>query len=237
VTGQAGEGGPRDFRECGLALLDASEVYESAFVGYEAGKPTLAIIVLIARGRRLARSIFHLADAGDRLEAMILVRTLLEYRVTLRWLILNPELHLLQWERDDLKSRLRIDTEVRALGLEGISDAARARYEATLARVEADLGDRPRRFPSFRERTQAIGAEFVYSLIYRFDSQRAAHPSLLALEQLLEHRPEQGGTAVLSEPTSHGDVDPYAVTATSLLDMLEIGRAGLQPHLGKTSRR
>jgi Family of unknown function (DUF5677) len=160
-----GEGISRDFRQCGLALLDASDAYERALVPYEVGKPALVEVGLVARGRRLARSAFQLADAGDRLEAMILVRTLLEYRITLRWLILDPELHFLQMYRDDVRRRQRMDAEVRALGIEGVSDAVRAIHETELAQIEAELGDRPRGFPSLRERAEATGAEAAYSLL------------------------------------------------------------------------
>jgi hypothetical protein len=164
---------------------------------------------------------------------MILVRTLLEYRITLGWLILDPELHFLQWARDDLKSRLRVDREVRELGEEVMSDKAREAYEEAIVLVEAKLGDRSQRYPSLKERAQATGEELAYSLAYRFDSQTAAHPSAFAAEQLFEDRPEHGGVAVLSDPAkTHGYVDPYAVAAFTLLDMLEAVREGLEPHLG-----
>jgi hypothetical protein len=69
------------------------------------------------------------------------------------------------------------------------------------------------RMPPFQDRAAVGAGEDIYSLTYRFDSNAAAHPNPLALEQFLEPRPE--GIAVLATPKGPRP-DPYAVGAILL---------------------
>lgn len=49
----------------------------------------------------------------------------------------------------------------------------------------------------------------------------AAHPSPLAIEQLMQGRPDLGGIRLLAEPpTERSRADPYAVCAVILRDAL-----------------
>jgi hypothetical protein len=97
-------------RECGLRLLEISGIYERGVARYEAGHETLAIAGL---QRRPLRGAYLLADAGQRLEASIMLRATLEFLIRQRWLQLDPGLHYVLWANDDLKAPLRIDRKVR----------------------------------------------------------------------------------------------------------------------------
>ncbi len=195
-------------RACGLRLLDLSGIYERGVVRYEAGHETLAIAGLVARQRRLLRAAYLLADSDQRLEASIMLRAMLEFLIRQKWLELSPGLHYVLWAIDDLNARLRIDREIREQDLgahegaiEIMQPEIRDQYERELARMRAEfeqlqerLGlDRAPRYPNLREQATAVGLGFSYSLAYRFDSQSAAHPSAMAIEQLFEDRPDLGG--------------------------------------------
>src|SRR5213076_1160000 len=64
------------------------------------------------------------------------------------------------------------------------------------------------RMPSFQDRAAVGDGSDIYSLTYRFDSNSAAHPNPLALEQFLEKRPH--GIEVRATPKGPRP-DPFAV--------------------------
>ena len=72
-------------RECGLRLLEISGIYERGVVGYEAGHETLSIAGLVGRQRRLLRAAYLLAGEGQRLEASIMLRAMLEFLIRQKW--------------------------------------------------------------------------------------------------------------------------------------------------------
>lgn len=80
------------------ALLDGREVAAGSRV-------ELAVAGLILRARRFAVAACRLADSGDLGEAGAFVRALMEYAVTLRWLLLDPPRHFTIWAIDDLRGR------------------------------------------------------------------------------------------------------------------------------------
>lgn len=98
----------------------------------------------------------------------------------------------------------------------------RARVQALprLARRKKRLCvERIAKMPGFRERAKVAGMPWVYSFAYRFDSNAAAHPTPLTLEQFLEVTPE--GIRIL--PTASGArADPYYVVATLMSALLEL---------------
>lgn len=102
----------REAREVGLQMLDASSGYEE-LVGDD--RFELAMASLVSRGRRLLRSAYRLADAGQGLEAAVLLRSLTEYAFTVRWLGRDPELNLLRWLMDGVTRIVRQDEELRRL--------------------------------------------------------------------------------------------------------------------------
>jgi hypothetical protein len=221
-------------RECGLRLLELSTIYERGVVRHEAGPATLAIVGLVARQRRLLRGGYLLADSGQRLEASILLRTMLEFLIRQLWLQSDPPLNYVLWALDDLRARLRIDREVRGQAPEAHGEALavlepemREEYERSLEEMHSELDrlrerlglERVPAYPNLREQAEAVGLGFSYSLAYRFDSLGAAHPSAMAVEQLFEPHPE--GVRVLPEPPpERGYADPYGVGAFILRDAL-----------------
>jgi hypothetical protein len=99
-------------REIGLGLLSASQSYE----GFQASsRDDLAIAGLVARARRLLRSAYRLADAGEGLEAAVLLRSITEYCFTLLWLAKDRELNVTRWLHDGLARILRQDKELRGI--------------------------------------------------------------------------------------------------------------------------
>lgn len=236
----------RDARECGLELLRLSRIYERGVVRYEAGHQTLAIAGLVGRQRRLLRAAYLLADEEQRLEASIMLRAMLEFLIRQKWLEADPHLHYVLWAIDDLKSRLRIDREIREgnpdaheAAIEIMTPEMRGVYEGELERMRHQLDglqqqlglDRPPQYPTLRGQAQAVGLGFSYSLAYRFDSQSAAHPSAMAIEQPFEDRPDLGGVRLLPEPApERGYADPYGVGAAILRDALA-GAAAVIPEL------
>ena len=222
-------------RDCGLALLDVSETYERRVVLDSAGPATLSMVGLVARMRRLLRSAYRLVDAGDVLEASILVRSLMEYLFTLRWLQLDPELHYVLWAAADLRARLTIDREVRelatdehAVAMQIMEPDVRERVERSFStfseqikEAERRTGGKKLRLPSHEQRAQAAGVPLGYSLAYRFDSLTGVHPMPHAIEQLMIARPDIGGIEVVGEPSpGHPYADPYAIAAHLLADAL-----------------
>lgn len=73
--------------------------------------------------------------------------------------------------------------------------------------------------PGFRVRADVGGASDIYSLTYRFDSNSAAHPNPLALEQFLEARPD--GIVIRAMPSAPRP-DPYVVGAVLLATLLDL---------------
>lgn len=222
-------------RRCGFDLLDLSLIYERGVVRDEAGFGTVAIAGLVARTRRLLRATYVLADEGCALEAAILLRSMVEFLIRQRWLQLSPRLNHVLWAAEDLKARLRMDEEIRGLLPEGHAEAVkimepeiREQYRRSLdemrqqlAQAQAELGlQRAPRFPKLWEQARDAGAQLAYSLAYRYDSHAAAHPSAMAIEQLMEAAP--GGVRLLPAPAAgRAYADPYPVGAFLLNDALK----------------
>lgn len=79
--------------------------------------------------------------------------------------------------------------------------------------------DRISRMPSFADRAKVAKMPWVYAFAYRFDSNAAAHPTPLTIEQFLEARPE----GVLVRASAGGRrPDPYYVAAVLMSVLLEI---------------
>lgn len=75
------------------------------------------------------------------------------------------------------------------------------------------------RMPTFQARAEVGGASDIYSLTYRFDSNSAAHPNPLALEQFLEERPD--GVRIRATPKG-ARPDPYVIGAVLLMALVEL---------------
>lgn len=215
-------------REVGLRLLVLSEFYEGGLVAADAaGGRAASIAGLVARQRRFVRAAHRLLDAGDRLEAQVLIRSQIEFLIVQKWLQLDPDLHFPMWFIKDARSRIALhDHVVRTDGIAVIEEDVLARYRnarqnktAELDAICAQRGIPIPRYPTLEQQARAVELETVYALAYRFDSQSAAHPQALAIEQLLEPVPE--GIIIRGEPpVDRRYADGYAVTAICLHDAL-----------------
>jgi Family of unknown function (DUF5677) len=220
-------------RECALRLLEMSRVYEDVTV--PAGSPdSCAIVVaIVARQRSHLKAIIQLADAGLALEAEVIDRTMFEFFVRQKWILIDAELHRLLWLRDDIQRRFLIDRETREWAeannrqIEILRPDVRERLEeerdeitARIAELadERGLDDLPT-YPGLQGQATATGNGIDYSLGYRLHSQGAAHPNALALENLLEQLPG-GGVRVLAEPAPDNRLNVYGTGAVYLHEAL-----------------
>ena len=78
--------------------------------------------------------------------------------------------------------------------------------------------ERVNKTPTFQQRALAAGLGDLYSLLYRFDSNSAAHPNALAIQQFLEETP--AGIVVRATPQGPRP-DPYVVADAWFLGVLE----------------
>jgi hypothetical protein len=75
---------PEAAREAGLGLWDASRRFTKTLIGGEAGLASAVLVGAVVRCRRLLRAAYAAADAGYKLEAMALVRSMNEWAITTR---------------------------------------------------------------------------------------------------------------------------------------------------------
>jgi hypothetical protein len=90
------------------------------------------------------------------------------------------------------------------------------RYHARLKRLKVE---QLARMPSFERRAEVGGGDMIYSLTYRFDSNSAAHPNPLALEQFLDRH---NGDIVIRATPKGPRPDPYVVGAALLLAVVDL---------------
>lgn len=111
--------------------------------------------------------------------------------------------------RANVRDLHRQQREVRAK-LERLPRLAARKRRLRVGRVD--------RMPGFGDRAKVAEMPWVYSLAYRFDSNSAAHPTPLTLEQFFEMRPE--GIAILAAGSGERP-DPYFVSAQLMSALLE----------------
>lgn len=81
------------------------------------------------------------------MEAEIVVRTMFEFFVRQKWLLLDPELHRLLWLRDDIQRRFTIDRETREWAeandreIEILRPDVRERLEGSRERIDARIAE------------------------------------------------------------------------------------------------
>jgi Family of unknown function (DUF5677) len=168
-------------RECAQALLDASRVYENVRIPPEAPPEFPVIVALVARQRSHLKAVIALADAGLNIEAEIIDRTMFEFTIRLKWLLLHLELHLVLWKLNDTDYRFTLDREVREWADANQRDMAilqpdfrdeleRRRRDLTrrLAEITAERGlEREPTYPHLKAQAEAVGQTVEYSLAYR----------------------------------------------------------------------
>jgi hypothetical protein len=227
-------------RSLGLALLDASRIYEGFVIpSFEGRWPRRrfprhrsAIIGLVGRQRRFLRAAYTLADAGLVLEALGPLRSMLEFLICERWLAHDPERNWKLWMDDDHKARdlwrERFRRHAPALhdaAVKALTPEQRTEGEAVAAgrmRLAAELGDRQpdERRITLEQRAAQVGLSFIYDTLYRYESNAATHPSMLATDLLMEKHPK--GLLLRGEPTAQFVAPPvYLLGAWLLYEALE----------------
>lgn len=102
--------------------------------------------------------------------------------------------------RADVRRFTRLDAEVRSKA------RALPNYSKRLKRLGASIAS----VPSFETRAKKSKNPWLYEAAYRFDSNSAAHPSLLGLQQFVE---EEGAEIVVKSAPAGLRPDPYAAGA------------------------
>lgn len=235
-------------RSLGLALLDASRIYEGFVIPSFEGRlrrrrfspHRRAIIGLVGRQRRFLRAAYTLADAGQVLEAIGPLRSMLEFLVCQRWLAHDPDRNWKLWmaeghaARDLWQGRLKQHAPaLHDAAVESLTPEQRREGEAVAAgrvRLAADLGGRqPDDRRSLEQRAAQVGLSFLYDVLYRYESSAGPHPTLLSVDLLLEKHPK--GLVLRSEPTAQFAPPPIYMHGAFLLCEALKGSGELTPAL------
>lgn len=206
-------------RSLGFALLDVSRIYEGFVIPSWEGRirrqrfppHRRAIIGLVGRQRRFLRAAYTLADAGQVLEAVGPLRSMLEFLICQRWLAHDPDRNWKLWMTEDHAARDlwrdRLRQHAPALhdaAVESLTPGQREESEEVAAgrsRLAAELGDRQRDDRrSLEQRAAQVGLSFLYDVLYRYESSAAPHPTMSAVDLLLEKHPN--GLVLRGEPTA-----------------------------------
>jgi hypothetical protein len=216
-------------RVCALRLLDLSEVYDDVTVPAATSRDWLVVVALTARQRRHMQAVIALADRELFIEAEIVVRTMFEFFIRQKWLLLDPSLHRLLWLRDEITRRFTIDREAREWAqannetLEILTPEGRELFERQLAEINEQLDaivaarglDARPRYPSLIDQAVATDDMIDYTLTYRIDSQSAAHPSAMAIQNLMLQLPDDA-IQIRNEPPPGKRLNVYAAGALRL---------------------
>lgn len=221
-------------RSLGLALIDASRVYEGFVIPRSEGRlrrrpfppHRRAIIGLVGRQRRFLRAAYTLADAGLVLEAIGPLRSMFEFLVCQRWLAHDPDRNWKLWMLEDhaARDRWREQLQRRAPALYDAAAASLTREQreeaeviaAVRAEVAEELGDRqPEDRQSIEQRAAQVGLSFVYDGLYRYESSAATHATMFAVDLLLEG--VTSGLVLRSDPTTQFAPVPVYLHGAQLL--------------------
>jgi hypothetical protein len=217
-------------RALGLALLDASRIYEGFVIPTFEGDLRFpphrrAIIGLVGRQRRFLRAAYTLADSDQALEAIGPLRSMLEFLVCQRWLAHDPDLNWKLWmaqdhaTRDLWREKLRQnaptlhDAAVGSLTREQLKEAEEV--AAGRARLAAELGDRRPGRRNLEQQAREVGLGFLYDVLYRYESNAGPHPSMLSVDLLLAKHPN--GLVLQGDPTAQFAALPVYLHGAFLL--------------------
>jgi hypothetical protein len=217
-------------RSLGLALLDTSRIYEGFVIPSFEGDLRFpphrrAIIGLTGRQRRFLRAAYTLADAGQVLEAVGPLRSMLEFLVRQLWLAHDPDRNWALWmakEHDagDLRQE-KIRQHAPALHDAAVASRTpeqRKEGEAVAAgrtQLAAELGNGRPGMPNLELQARDVGLSFLYDGLYRYQSNAGPHPTMLAVDLLLEKHPE--GLVLRGEPTAQFVAPPVYLHGAWLL--------------------
>jgi Family of unknown function (DUF5677) len=188
---------------------------------------------LAMRIRHLARAVIRLTDDGSWLEAQILLRSLLEYVITLEWIAKDPERRVLSWWRADERAFDVMVGEVSSLlghpvGLSEVDEVVHRQLIEQIAN-EAVAAEAPP-YPGLKERAKDAEESLSYSLLFRLYSQGGVHPFRQSLLPLIEDMPKRDAVLIRARPREGPIDDPYYLT-TVLVVITHERLSELQPTL------
>jgi hypothetical protein len=188
---------------------------------------------LTMRIRHLAGAAIRLADDGSWLEAQILLRSLLEYVITLEWIAKDPDRRVLSWWRADERAFDVMVGEVSSLVGQpiGLSEADEVAHRQLIEQIadEAVAAEAPP-YPGLKERAKDAEESLSYSLLFRLYSQGGVHPFRQSLLPLIEDMPKRDAVLIRARPQEGPVDDPYYLAAALLMITLE-RLSELQPSL------
>jgi hypothetical protein len=166
---------------------------------------------LVGRQRRFLRAAYTLADAGQALEAVGPPRSVLEFLICQRWLAHDPNRNWKVWMTDDHAARdlwreraRRHAPVLHDAAVESLTPEQRKEGEAVAAgrvRLAGEFGGRqPDDRRTLEQRAAQVGLSFIYDVLYRYESRAATHPTMSAVDLLLEKHPK--GLLLRGEPTA-----------------------------------
>jgi hypothetical protein len=162
------------------------------------------------------------------LEAVGPLRSMLEFLIRLRWLAHEPDLNWKLWMSDDHAARdvwrkkardhtpALHDAAVAALTPEQREEEEE--IAAIRAQLAAELGKQwpgDRRQRNVEQMAAQVGLSVLYDSLYRYESNAAVHPSMLATDLLFETRPR--GLLLCGEPTAQFVAPPVYLRGALLL--------------------
>ncbi len=149
-----------------------------------------------------------------------------EFLVTQRWLAHDPDRNWKLWmeqdhaARDLWRERLgQYAPALRQAAAASLTPEQHKEGEAVTAarsRIADELGDRqPDDRKKLEQKAAQVGLSFVYDMLYRYESSVATHPTLFAVDVLLEKHPK--GLVLRGEPTAQFAPLPVYLLGVQLL--------------------
>ena len=217
-------------RALGLALLDASHIYEDFVIPSFEGRlrrrrfppHRRAIIGLVGRQRRFLRAAYTLADTGQVLEAVGLLRSMLEFLVCQRWLAHDPDLNWKLWmaqdhaARDLWREKLRQHAPtLHDAAVESLTPEQREEGEAVAAgreRLAAELGgQRPDDRRNLEQQAAQVGRASSTTCSTATSQAPRPHPTMHVGRSTSGETPERGSCSVAS-PRRNSRPHPFIYT-------------------------
>jgi hypothetical protein len=227
--------------------LDASRVYEGFVIPSFEGRlrrrrfpaHRRAIIGLVGRQRRFLRAAYTLADTEQVLEAVGPLRSMLEFLVRQRWLAQDSDLNWKLWmaqdhaARDLWREKLRQNAPtLHDAAVESLTPEQRKEGEAVAAgrmRLATELGDQRPGRPNLEQQAAQVGLNFLYDVLYRYESSAGPHPTMMSVDLLLDKHPK--GLVLRGEPTAQFASPPVYLHGAVLLYEALKGSGELTPAL------
>lgn len=146
---------------------------------------------------RFARAILQLSDSGFANEARVLVRSMLEYTITLQWLVEVGDSAIDAAIREHQRS-LKAATEQADLGMELPEEVIRKILDLEIPPVAEQATLR-----RFEQICKDLGVAHNLYIVYRVESS-VTHPTLAAATEYLVEQPGEQNLGFVTRPTGIG---------------------------------